>query len=86
MFLHLLKSDMELSSVNAFSALLANRIGTIDYFPNELLNATITSLFCAFAAAAFTYGYGRLRAYINSCLPQEREAAHESQGLLEGAR
>jgi len=87
MFLHLLKSDMELSSVNAFSALLANRIGTIDYFPNELFNATtITSLFCAFAAAAFTYGYGKLRAYIISLLPQEREAAHESQGLLEGAR
>ena len=86
MFLHLLKSDMELSSVNAFSALLANRIGTIDYFPNELFNATITSLFCAFAAAAISYGYLWLRAYLNSLLTQEREAAHESQGLLEGAR
>ena len=77
---------MELSSVNAFSARLANRTGTIDYFSNELLSATITSLFCAFAAAAFTYGYGKLRAYIISLLPQEREAAHESQGLLEGAQ
>jgi hypothetical protein len=43
-------------------------------------------LFCAFAAAAISYGYLWLRAYLNSLLTQEREAAHESQGLLEGAR
>ena len=86
MFLHLLKSDMELSSVNAFSALLANRIGTIYYFSNKLFNATITSLFCAFAAAAFTSGYLWLRAYLNSLRTQlPEEAENESQGLLEGA-
>ena len=73
MFLYLLKSDMELSSVNAFSALLANRIGTIDYFSNKLFNA-------------FTSGYVWLRAYLNSlCTQETEEAEHESQGLLVGA-
>ena len=86
MFLYLLKSDMELSFVNAFSALLANRIGTIDYFSNELFNAAITSLFCAIAAAALTYAFVWLRACLISLRTQEQEAAHESQGLLEGAR
>ena len=86
MFLYLLKSDMELSFVNAFSALLANRIGTIDYFSNELFNAIITSLFCAIAAAALTYAFVWLRACLISLRTQEPETEHESQGLLEGAR
>jgi hypothetical protein len=86
MFLYLLKSDMELSFVNAFSALLANRIGTLNVFPNKSYNAAITSLFCAIAAAALTYAFVWLRACLISLRTQEPETEHESQGLLEGAR
>jgi len=86
MFLYLLKSDMELSFVNAFSALLANRIGTLNVFPNKSYNAAITSLFCAIAAAALTNAFVWLRACLISLRTQEPETEHESQGLLEGAR
>ena len=86
MFLYLLKSDMELSFVNAFSALLANRIGTLNVFPNKSYNAAITSLFCAIAAAALTNAFVWLRACLISLRTQEPETEYESQGLLEGAR
>ena len=86
MFLYLLKSDMELSFVNAFSALLANRIGTLNVFPNKSYNAAITSLFCAIAAAALTYAFVWLRACLISLRTQEPETEPESQGLLERAR